>query len=479
MECKKEEKEIMSSTYITVDELTENRQELIEKISNVSEANKSLLLDFISCGGADEDVLIFFTEHDLERKEYFEIIRPLVSTNAALEWYKVVFYAIENKEKASMIYWISNIVDFYMADISCEKTLNAIKGCTKIHQMAKVKKELLGVDEDETKKIEELLEGVQTVVSVMEREEKSKIEHIAKLEGKVISLEKQVSEKDAEIDQLKQSYGSSENLQMEKELDFYKVSYENQLASNTKLKEKLAETQFEVSKLQRNSKKTTSMNEFGMGYMKELFDKMNGLEKEVRELRKSQLNDEVPESLLKFITTNFNEQNKEIKSILDEKLENALAVSEQEVKKEEKPKEGITERSENTEKMDEPEEIPQENKIEDKQEDEKKVVSETPPELKTEKKIVSAPSSKDEKTEAINFFQTKKKKRMEKAFSNVKDEKEKTSIIMAQSLKRGYAKDTMKSIKMALKTGELTSDFIYSMTIDEKITEEEMLEVIS
>lgn len=480
------------SEYISGTEAYKEYETQIKKATELSEANTTLISEFLTCGGINLDVLEFYGTHDIKKAEYIDPILPLVRNNAELEWYELVDYVIENKQgEISVVRWLEAAVDFFVENISCDIARQAIEEFDYIHKVADVKNRLVKEKAgEETESVYNVIKDVQMVLDAVEREETTKEENVRRLENQVLELRNEINLKNEKILELKNNDGEKVD-KVKEELDYYKSSYEKQLNKNSALKVQYTEAQTEIYKIKKERDKLLKdIPQADNSSMEEILNKINSLGEEIKTLNnETKVTSDVPEKLLTFISSSLNNQKNEIEDILSEKLDSLLtaeSISNSKVSSvNNEANEDLYENADNEEVV---EEESDENSAVFEIEDEEIAVEEPKTNIKQVEKTAksskvetdknTAVFDKEKKKGLISYFQEKKKARMVKNFLALKSESEQTSAILAQTLKRKFEKDTVKDIKAALKSKKVTPEFIYSIVIDENLTLDELNKVL-
>lgn len=478
----------MASEYINAEQMDIDNDAM-------SEANFGLFLQFAECGGVFKDVFEFLKEHDIQKEEYVNEIKPLIRKNAQLEWYELVFDVIENRIPAN--HWLNLIADYFTSGISCEKTAQALKDSESLHHMAKIKSKIL--DEPKEKEAEivtELSDVIKNVLSIYEKESLKKEKQLPLLQEKIQSLEKKVefydeeiSRKDNVISNLKENESDSMAENLKEQLEYYKKAYEVQVNENATYKDKITDLNLEMTRLKDSEETNDNLSASMVGFVKNTYEKVLVLEEELSALRRANEENEAPEKFLSFIEKEFNNQNNYFDLMLTEKLDHAFeSFSTKEIMSEESKDEEQEKHVEENSETEELQESHCQETTSESSESEEKIneIAETKEETpaptiqqtvsKRFKKEIKKPDNtkEDKKRFLIEFFESKKLDRIVNKFVALEDEKEQTSAIKAQILKRKFKQDVILIVNAALKEKKVTNEFIYSLLINEQVGAEEI-----
>lgn len=477
--------------YLSKEDLRKSPyREQLEKVSN-SESNAYLMIEFTKCGGVQEDILEYLCQHDIKSKEYVDIIKPLVSDNAEKCWYELVFFVIEEKPEQSINYWINEIIECYRSKVSCEDTMQFMEQCKTPHQMAILRRDLIGKEaEDSYKEVIETINGVSLVVENLEKEEQEKNKNIGEVEVKLIDLNKKIIEKDQEIQQLKEELMKQRSdSELLKDLEYYKNCYFGKIEENKALKAQLSNLRFEFAKEKENKNSNTENIAYEglMGYVQKLFKETCDLKKEIKELKEE--NKEPPEKLINYIATCFLNQEKYIdKKMLVSIMKNEVEDSQ---KMFDSNQEGesfklIDEYEDKCELVeDNVEEELVEDDIEESTFDKKEWQHEEVDESKKVEKVSELKTGnfetkidREERKRTIVFFENVRKKYLLKKFHklNAKDQK---STILSLAMSHKYKVEFVKQLKKAFRNNKVSNEFLYELMLDKNLSVEEIKAILS
>ena len=484
--------------YLSKEDLRKSPyREQLEKVSN-SESNAYLMVEFTKCGGIQEDILEYLCQHDIKSKEYVEIIKPLISDNAEKCWYELVFFVIEEKPEQSISYWINEVIECYRSKISCEDTVQLMEQCKTPHQMAVLRKKLIGKEtEDSYKEVMETINGVSFVVENLEKEEQEKNQHIGEVEVKLIELNKKIIEKDQEIQQLKEELMKQRcdgDSKLPKELEYYKNCYLGKMEENKALKAQLSNLRFEFAKEKEKNHSNTEniVSEGLMGYVQKLFKETCNLKEEIRLLKEE--NKEPPEKLINYIATCFSNQEKYIDekllvNIMKNEAEDSQKIFQNNQEEEyvkltdeyesqyESVEDDVNEPVDKGEFIED--DIEESNFNKDEWQQEEIVES-----RKTEKQPELKPGNfetridRKEVKRTIVFFENVRKKYLLKKFRKM-NERDQKSTIISLAMSHKCKVEFVKQLKKALKNNNVSNEFLYELMLDKNLSVEEIKAILS